>query len=327
MRFEKDIHMCTLSKILVLFFVVSIGTTFAEWIVSPGSSGFIKNIIDVATWGDLITTVQNTLMYIITFVRLVLNGIALLAMLYVGFLWVTSMGNEEKTSDGKNRIILILLGLFLIYIPDVIYRIFTGNEYYMRNGFGTKITWVWQTLYQGGTSTSIAENSVLKCNYFFCPQNFFGTGGTTSVIQFLEMAMLVVAIVMFTWGGFMMFFWSGSEETNDTAKRRLWYGVIVLLITGFIEMIYRAVFFQSNLTWVGIQINTVLVTWAKFFLYFAGPIAIIYIIIGGYYYITSGGNEERTDRGKKILMYTAFATIMLLLWYTFLIEIIGLNIF
>jgi hypothetical protein len=143
----------------------------------------------------------------------------------------------------------------------------------------------------------------------------------------LEMTMLVIAVIMFTWGWFMMFFWSGNEETNDRAKHRLWYGIIVLLVTGFIEMIYRAVFFQSNLTWTANGIIGVLITWAKFFLYFAGPIAIIYIIIGGYYYITSGGNEERTDKGKKILMYTAFATIMLILGYTFLIEIIGLNIF
>ena len=141
------------------------------------------------------------------------------------------------------------------------------------------------------------------------------------------MIMLVVAIVMFTWGWFMMFFWGGNEETNDKAKRRLGYGVIVLLITWFIEMIYRAVFFQSSLSGTASKLTNVLITWAKFFLYFAGPVAIIYIIIGGYYFITSGGDEERTDKGKKILMYTAFATIMLLLGYTFLIEIIGLNIF
>jgi hypothetical protein len=54
------------------------------------------------------------------------------------------MGNEEKTSDGKNRIILILLGLFIINIPEVIYLAITGhhliiggeyNQYYKINGF------------------------------------------------------------------------------------------------------------------------------------------------------------------------------------------------
>ena len=59
-------------------------------------------------------------------------------MLYVGFLWVTSMGDEERTSDGKNRILLVLLGLFIINIPEVIYLIFTGSDY-NTIGFGRKI--------------------------------------------------------------------------------------------------------------------------------------------------------------------------------------------
>ncbi len=325
MLIQKKIY--TLSKILILFCLVSMSTTFAVGIVNPGdNSTVVKNIINVTSSGDFFSTARSIFWYILDFVRLVLNWVALLAMLYVGFLWVTSMGSEEKTTDGKNRIILILLGIFIINIPEILYRIITGSEY-TTVGFGQKIASVGQKISQSGTSTSISENSIKTCNYFFCPQNFFWSGTSTSVIQFLEMSMLVVAVVMFTWGWFMMFFWSGSEETSDTAKRRIGYGVIVLLITGFIEMIYRAIFFQVNLVGTASAINNVLITWAKFFLYFAGPIAIIYIIIGGYYYITSGGDEERTDRGKKILMYTAFATIMLLLGYTFLIEIVGLNIF
>jgi len=35
------------------------------------------------------------------------------------------MGDEEKVSDGKNRIMLVVLGLFLVNIPEVLYRIFT----------------------------------------------------------------------------------------------------------------------------------------------------------------------------------------------------------
>lgn len=92
-------------------------------------------------------------------------------------------------------------------------------------------------------------------------------------------------------------------------------------------MIYRAIFFQSNLTGTANKLVNILTKGAKFFIYLAGPIAIICIIIGGYYFITSGGNEERTDKGKKILIYTFFATVMLLLGYTFLIEIVGLTLF
>ncbi|MFA6079962.1 MAG: hypothetical protein WC753_00575 [Candidatus Gracilibacteria bacterium] len=322
----KNTYPYLLTKTALIVGSICLGTVYAAGIVSP-DRGTIQNIINIGEGGgNFFDTARNILWYLLDFARLVLNGVALIAMLYVGFLWITSMGDEEKTSDGKNRIMLVFLGLFIINIPDVIYQIITGSDY-RTSGFYNKITGVGDSLGQGGIATSISENAVERCNFFFCPQNFFGSGSSTSVIQFLEMTMLVIAVIMFTWGGFMMFFGSGNEETNDRAKHRLGYGIIVLLVTGFIEMIYRAVFFQSNLTGTANGIIGVLITGAKFFLYFAGPIAIIYIIIGGYYYITSGGNEERTDKGKKILMYTAFATIMLILGYTFLIEIIGLNIF
>lgn len=54
--------------------------------------------------------------------------------------------------------------------------------------------------------------------------------------------------------------------------------------------------------------------------------AIIYLIVGAYYFITSAGDEERADQGKRILLYTFLATILLLLSYTFLVEIVGLNL-
>ena len=41
--------------------------------------------------GDLVSTVRNVALDIIHALRIILNGVALLAMLYVGFLWVSSM--------------------------------------------------------------------------------------------------------------------------------------------------------------------------------------------------------------------------------------------
>jgi len=297
---------------------------YAAGIVNTGTSGNIESIFDFQSTGSLRTTVLNLLRDIIYFVRLALNWIALLALLYVGFLWVTSMGNEERTSDGKNRIILIVLWLFIINIPEVLYRIFTGNDY--RNiGFSTKVNDVGSQLRTSTSTTSIAENSADKCNFFFCPQNFWWTS-IDAIIPVLEITMLVVAVVMFTIGGLRMLLW-GTEAAAETAKKRIGYWVIALLITGFIELLYRAIFFQTSLNSVANKVTQVLTQWAKFFLYLAGPVAIISIIIWGYYFIISWGDEEKADKGKKILMYTFFATIMLLLGYTFLIEIVWLTLF
>lgn len=134
------------------------------------------------------------------------------------------------------------------------------------------------------------------------------------------MIMIATAVVMFTWGGFTMLFQGGDEHTAQSAKMRLVYGTIALVVVGFIESIYRAIFFGGSLNATGVM--SILVTIANFFLFIAGPIAIIYIIIGSYFYITAAGDEERADRGKKILLYTFFATILLILSYTFLVEIV-----
>jgi len=322
MRSLKNIHILAILILLVYFLTAQ---SYAIGVVDVGwDSGKIKTIISFSASSDLMNTTIYLFNKVIRFVRLVLNGVALLAMLYVGFLWVTSMGDEEKTSNGKNRIILIVLWLFLVNIPEALYRIFTGSDY-RTNGFSRKVGDVGSQLSTSWSATSISESSAERCNFLFCPQNFWWTG-IDSIIPILEITMLVVAVVMFTIWGFRMLLW-WSEESAETAKKRIGYGVVALIITGFLEMIYRAVFFQVNLTGTANKLINVLTQGTKFFIYLAGPIAIISIIIWGYYFITSAGNEERSDKGKKILMYTFFATIMLLLGYTFLIEIVGLTLF
>lgn len=88
-----------------------------------------------------------------------------------------------------------------------------------------------------------------------------------------------------------MIFRGNDENTAKSAKMRLVYGTIALIVVGFIESFYRAIFFGGTLNATGI--TSILVTIANFFLFLAGPIAIIYIIIGSYYYITAAGDEER----------------------------------
>jgi hypothetical protein len=322
MKSLKNIHLFAFLISLIYFFWIS--NSYAAGIVDIGESRHIQNIFNVGSTGELRDTILLLLDKVIWFLRLALNGVALLAMLYVGFLWVTSMGDEEKVSNGKNKIILVILWLFLINIPEALYRIFTGSDY--RNiGFDRKLNDVRGQISSWNVSTSISQESAERCNFFFCSNNTWWIN-VDSIIPMLETIMLVVAVVMFTIWGFKMLLW-WSEESAETAKKRIGYWVIALLITGFLEMIYRAVFFQTNLTGTAEKIISILTKISKFFIYLAGPIAIISIIIWGYYFITSAGDEEKADKGKKILVYTFFATIMLLLGYTFLIEIVGLNLF
>jgi len=70
----------------------------------------------------------------------------------------------------------------------------------------------------------------------------------------------------------------------------------------------------------------ILLSVGNFFIFVAGPVALVFIIVGAYYYITAGGNEESADKGKRIILYTFLATILLILAYTIVIELVGLNL-
>lgn len=59
-------------------------------------------------------------------------------------------------------------------------------------------------------------------------------------------------------------------------------------------------------------------------IYFAAPIAILFIIIGAYYYLTSAGEKDRAEKGKKIITHTLIAGVILLASMSFLQELLEL---
>lgn len=144
--------------------------------------------------GDFVSVIQNIAIDIFDAVRIILIGVALIAMGYVGYLWVSSMGNEEKSAEGRYRILLIIIGLFLVYLAELAYTIFTGSSY-LDDDFGRKVSSI-STRDPGG---EFSESQLETCNYFFCPQNFWGNGSVVAIVKFLEVIMIATAVVMFTW--------------------------------------------------------------------------------------------------------------------------------
>jgi hypothetical protein len=115
-----------------------------------------------------VESLQYIALEIIQAAKIAFNGVALLALAYVGFLWISSMGDEEKQNDGKYRFLLIFVGLFLINIPELLYTIITGSSY-LDDNFWRKVRSV-SSRDPGGIFNESALNG---CNYFFCTQNFW----------------------------------------------------------------------------------------------------------------------------------------------------------
>jgi|GEM_PF-3579732 len=103
-----------LPHIMFCAIILISNTSFAAGVtgIGNGSSStrdLSNNSIFRPGSGDFFTVIRNVTLSIISAVRIIINGVALLAMLYVGFLWVSSMGNEEKRTEGTYRILLIVV--------------------------------------------------------------------------------------------------------------------------------------------------------------------------------------------------------------------------
>lgn len=308
--------------------LVCIGDAWANGVV--GISEGAVNLSEIPStsiigqdtlYGDFMFSLKSTAVELIYYAKILLNGLVFFALLWVGALWILSMGDDAKRSEGKWKFILAILALILINVPEVLYRIFTGSDSYTQ---GT-IQRVWGkaiiTTDPGGQFT---DADFVACdNFLFCPYSLFNNVYIRGFFFALEVLMVVVAVVFFTFGGIKLMVAGGNEDALKTARNRFLYGGIALLVVGFIEWLYRAIFIGGLVSGDA----SILVGIANVLLFFAGPIAIIFLIIGAYYYITSGGSQERADKGKRILLYTFLATILLLLSYTLIIEIVwGLDL-
>jgi Zn-dependent protease with chaperone function len=60
--------------------------------------------------------IRNGVMSIIQYALGFLGIIAIVLMLYGGFLWLTSAGNEEKVGQAKKVIIAAVIGLVIIFV-------------------------------------------------------------------------------------------------------------------------------------------------------------------------------------------------------------------
>jgi len=93
-----------LPHILLCGILLMINTSWAQGVtgIGNGTSGtrtLSANSIFRPGGGDFVTVIQNIAIDLFAALRIILNGVALISMLYVGYLWVSSMGDEEKAHD------------------------------------------------------------------------------------------------------------------------------------------------------------------------------------------------------------------------------------
>jgi hypothetical protein len=108
----------------------------------------------------------------------------------------------------------------------------------------------------------------------------------------------------------------GQEDKVKEGKTRILWSVLWLLTVPFIELWRNFAF-----TWKVEAWENIFQTIANLSLFFAGPVAIIFLTLAWYYFITSAGDEEKIKKAKHIVTNTVIATVILLASYTFLLDL------
>lgn len=80
------------------------------------------NIDDLGS-GDVRTTVQSIISYVLSFLAL----IAVIFVIVGGFRIMMAGGNEENVTKGRKTIIYAIVGLVIIFFAQIIVKIFTSG--------------------------------------------------------------------------------------------------------------------------------------------------------------------------------------------------------
>ncbi len=102
------------------------GLSLSPILVSAQTRGGLKNLegkIDLSTSLDLIETIGRIIDFLLGF----LGVLALILILYAGFLWMTAAGNEEKVAKAKKIMGAAVIGLVIILASFAIANFIVGN--------------------------------------------------------------------------------------------------------------------------------------------------------------------------------------------------------
>lgn len=228
-------------------------------------------------------------------------------MVYTGIMMVMSMGSDEgQLSESKRSLWYALIGLFFINMPGSILKAFS-----------------WQRLQSSTWNSDFTEvTRKYSWNIFVNFTEFtLRTGVLWNLVIFLQITVVALAVFMIVFSGIKMMMAGWDEEKVSNAKSKILWSLAWLIFIAVME-VWKYIMITGEFTTRGEELFSRL---ANLALFFAGPIAIFFLSLAGYYYITSGWDEERVKKAKNIVLYTLFATLILIGIYTFLLDIWDLS--
>lgn len=263
-----------------------------------------KSIVISVGGGDITTVSRGLGLSILTALRLVVSGFALIYIILIGVYMIVFSETEDRIKSQRKQITYTLIGFLFLNIPGLVYTIFFGGTI-GDSTINNKSVWDSSILYLWDTDILTGLNG-------FIPM----------MIWFFEVFIFWVAILMFTWGFFRLILSGGDEEIQKQSKNRIIYGILGLVFLGFVK-VWSGVIERWQFFW---EFATLGKKFLWLALYFAAPIVIFFLVLGSYYYITSAWDDERVKKAKSIFINTLIAALILLGSYSFLLDLVSFSL-
>ncbi|MDD4151234.1 MAG: hypothetical protein PHR68_01345 [Candidatus Gracilibacteria bacterium] len=290
--------------IIGLFFALIFSNyVFAGVIDIPSSSELNGASMQVSTGDDFTQNVNNIGTNILRTFKTIISALLVIYLVYVGIMMIMSLGkDDDQLSKSKRQLRYALVAMLFINIPGTLYNSFRRDD--LSSMDITNRTNL-------GSWTSVDTTA----NIFINPFNF-GYTVNDSILGFVKVLIFAIAIFLFVFEGVKIMTARGRDDKLKEAKSKLLYTILALIFVGVID-VWKNVAFSGSLS----DGKNLFDNLANLSLFFAGPIAIVFLSMAGYYYVTAGGNEEKVKKAKSIVVNTIIATLILLASYTFLLDL------
>ncbi|MBN1258818.1 hypothetical protein JXA05_03610 [Candidatus Peregrinibacteria bacterium] len=229
----------------------------------------------------------------IRIVRNIVGAIALIMGILYGMSLIFARGKEETITKQKNNFLYMMIGFVVLIVAENVAGIFNPEK-----AAGDKLI------------DFQAASDQLR-----------------DIMNYVKWLLGSVTVLLMTISGIRMITAGSDEETVTKQKRNLTWSLIGLLVILLASNIVNAVYVMNE---KGEAVGAAAPQTAiqeiagvvRLLLVFLGPIAVLFTIYAGYIYLTALDNEERSKKGKMmivggvtgiVMVYAAYAIVNTLL--------------
>ncbi len=254
------------AKRQIVFATLGIIVALSSWTIHQA-------IVDVGSQsGEGVTPVIDIASLFINAALLLIGTAAVIFLIYAGFKYISSRGDEQESTQAKRQIIFAVVGIVVAL------------------GSGVIKDAVITTYTSGGAAGQAAILSLIT--------------------PYVELAILLSGIataIFLIYAGFKYILSRGEEQETTQAKHQIVYALSGLILIGLADLIVNVVIGTASPENLVAEILFVI----SKLISLLGVAAVIYVIIAGVRYMSAQGDQQAIDQAKRQLIYSVIGLIVI----------------